>query len=72
MIKLAKGVIYEINDDAMDFFIAHNRVEYHSTTNRESDGKPMHTCIIRQSDGDIETYRFFDEEIKCVSQVQEL
>lgn len=70
--KLVKGVVYEINDDTMDFFIYHNRVEYHSTTIRESDGKPMHTCIIRQSDGDIETYRFFDEEFKCVAQLQEI
>lgn len=70
--KMVKGVVYEITDQAMDFFIGHNRVEYHSTTNREFDGKAMHTCIIRQSDGDIETYQFFDEEIKCVYQVQEI
>lgn len=70
--KLVKGVVYEINDNAMDFFIEHNRVEYHSTTNCKFDGKPMHTCIIRQSDGDIETYRFFDEEFKCVAQLQEI
>lgn len=70
--KMVKGVVYEITDQAMDFFICHNLVEYHSTTNRGCDGKAMHTCLIRQLDGDIETYRFFDEEIKCVSQVQEI
>ncbi|UIB81322.1 hypothetical protein [Flyfo podovirus Tbat2_2] len=70
--KMVKGVVYEITDHAMDFFIGHNRVEYHSTINREFDGKAMHICIIRQADDDIETYQFFDEEIKCVSQVQEI
>lgn len=70
--KLVKGVVYEITDQVMDYFIAHNRVEYHSTKLRECDGKPLHICIIRQSDGDIETYNFYDEEIKCVSQVQEI
>lgn len=68
--NLVKGVIYEIRDEAMDFYIAHNRVEYHSSKLRESDGKLLHVCLIRQSDDDIETHVFYDEEIKCVSQVQ--
>lgn len=72
MIKLVKGVVYEVTDKAMGFFMMHNRVEYHSSENRQIDDKLMHTCIIRQADGDIETYSFLHDEIKCVSQVQEL
>lgn len=68
--NLVKGVIYEITDEAMDFYIAHNRVEYHSSKLRESDGKHLNICLIRQSDNSIETTIFYDEEIKCVSQVQ--
>lgn len=70
--KLVKGVVYEITDRAMDFFIGHNRVEYHSDKVRMTDGALLRVCLIHQSDGDIETYVFTDEEIKCVSQVQEI
>lgn len=70
--KMVKGVVYEVTDRAMDFFIGHNRVEYHSDKIRVVDGATLRVCLIRQSDGDIETYTFLDEEIKCVSQVQEI
>lgn len=70
--KLVKGVIYEVNDGAMDFFIKHNRVEYHSHFYRKLDNKRLNTCIIRDAEDSLETYTFYDEDFKCVAQLQEI
>ncbi|CAK7038064.1 hypothetical protein [Providencia sp.] len=70
--KLEKGKVYEISEQALDFYHKHNRAEYHSTYPRETDGEPLHNVIIRMVNGDLETSILLTDEIVKVADIQEV
>lgn len=70
--KLEKGKVYRISTDALDYYHAHDRAEYHSTFARESDGEPLHNFIIRFNTGDLEMTLFLSDDITGLSDSQEI
>ncbi|MGV8004302.1 hypothetical protein QPK14_21420 [Photorhabdus temperata subsp. temperata] len=67
--KLEKGKVYVV---AIDYYMKHDRAEYHSTRYRDSDNEPLHDMIIRMIDGDLEVGLFTTPEIIGLSEIQEI
>ncbi|NHB89582.1 hypothetical protein [Photorhabdus tasmaniensis] len=67
--KLEKGKIYDIEGD---YYMQHNRAEYHSTRYRDSDREPLHDMIFRSIDGDLGVGLFTTPEIIGLSETQEI
>lgn len=60
MKELIKGKFYRVETD---FFMKHDRAEYHSTYKRECDGADLHNMIIRMADDDLGVMCFTDKDI---------